>query len=120
MEKLIRVIKEQAQIFLLDAGEFYPFGSCIDENNKIKPVGVYVEDERPSSLEVISLLENNMRIGIQNGAYKIAVIAVNVTIKENNVDRDAIEIRIFEIGNKEYKKYIKYTTYGTHIEFFIP
>lgn len=91
MEKLIRVIKEQARIFLLDAGEFYPFGSCIDENNKIK-----------------------------HGAYKIAVIAVNVTIKENNVDRDAIEIRIFEIGNKEYKKYIKYTTYGTHIEFFTP
>lgn len=118
MEKLIKVIKEQVQMFLLDAGEFYPFGSCIDENNKIKTVGVFFEDEHPSSLEVISLLEKNMRTGTQNGVYKIAAIAIDVTINENSMDQDAIEIRIFEKDNREYKKYIKYNTYGTHVAFY--
>jgi len=30
IENLIEIIKEQVQMFLLDSGEFYPFGTCVD------------------------------------------------------------------------------------------
>lgn len=105
-------------MFLLDAGEFYPFGSCVDKNNQLRPVGVYVDDEYPSALTVLSILEKNVKKGVEEGNYKIAAIALEVTIKENDVVYDAIEIRVFEDGVKDYKEYLGYHTYGTHIEFF--
>jgi len=54
IEKLLPVIKEQACLFLLEAGEFYPFGTCIDQNDKFKPVSLYIEHVFPSSSEIIS------------------------------------------------------------------
>jgi len=115
-DRLIKSIKDQAQIFLLDAGEFYPFGCCIDKMNQINSVGVYLENDNPSSSELILLLEKNARTGVESGQYEIAVIVIDVTINENNVDHDAVELRFFEVSC-EYTNYIKYFTYGTHIEF---
>lgn len=60
-EKLIAAIKEQVQMFLLDAGEFYPFSTCIDKNNQIKPVSAFLGVDFSSSLELIFLLEKELR-----------------------------------------------------------
>ncbi|KIO75690.1 hypothetical protein TH53_19240 [Pedobacter lusitanus] len=117
IQKLTLIIQEQVQMFLLDAGEFYPFGTCIDKNENVKPVGVYLDNDNPTSLEVISLLEENMKRGVENGQYKIGAVVIDVTIKEGEVNFDAIEIRFFEPDNQEYKRRIKYKTYGSHIEF---
>ena len=114
--KLVNSVKDQAQIFLLDAGEFYPFGCCIDKMNQLKPIGVYLENDNPSSSELISLLQKSIRAGVENGLYEIAVVAIDVNINENNIDHDAIELRFFEVSG-EYKNYIKYLPHGTHVEF---
>jgi len=117
LEKLISVIKEQVQMFLLDAGEFYPFGTCIDKDGKIKPVSAFLEGDFPSSLELISLLEKQLREGILNGNYKISVLVIDVSVKEDNIKYDAMELRFFEPKDVEKKQYIKYITHSNFIEF---
>jgi hypothetical protein len=117
LEGLIMTTEEQVQMFLLAAGEFYPFAACINRENRIKPIGVYLENDNPSSLEVVAILEINIREGMENGDYKMAVLAIDVTIKEENVDFDAVELRIFDMNNQEYTRYVKYQTFGSHIKF---
>nr|WP_121271548.1 hypothetical protein [Pedobacter schmidteae] len=117
IEKLIKVIKEQVQTFLLDAGEFYPFGTCIDRNDQIKPISAYLNDDFPSSLELISMLEKRLKEGVQNGDFKIGVLVIDVTVKENNISADAIELRFFQPNNLDDKQYIKYITHSSYIEF---
>lgn len=114
IEDLISLIKEQVQTFLLDGGEFYPFGTCIDKNDQLVPVSAYLDGEFPSSLELISMLERRFR---EKGEYKVAAIIVDVTVKEDGISYDAIEIRFFEPNNHERTEYIKYTTHSTYIEF---
>jgi len=117
IEELIKAIKEQVQTFLLDAGDFYPFGTCIDRNDKIKPVSAYLNDDFPSSLELISMLEKRLKEGVQNGDFKMGVLVIDVTVKENNINSDAIELHFFQPNNLEDRQYVKYITHSSYIEF---
>jgi len=119
IEKLIEIIKEQVQMFLLDSGEFYPFGTCIDSENHIIPVSANLEDDHPSSLELISVLETDFRESVKNNKYLVAVLVIDVTIKEENTSYDAIELRFFEPNAVEKKQYIKYITHRNFIEFVL-
>jgi len=107
-DKVAEILKRQATLFLLDAGEFYPFGTCINSTDKVVPVGAYFENDHPLSQEVIELLEKGLIHGVQKGEYKIAALAIDITIRENNVTYDAIETRFFEPGKEVYKKLFKY------------
>jgi len=117
MDKVIHILKQQAEVFLLDAGEFYPFGTYINMQNKIIPVGTYSENDRPSSLDVIDLIEKAFKDNIQKGDCKVAAMAINVSIKENNKSCDAIEMRFFEADKEVYKKYFKYEIKENSVEF---
>ena len=117
IEDLISLIKEQVQTFLLDGGEFYPFGTCIDKNDQLVPVSAYLTEEFPSPIALISILENSFREKVEKGELKVAAIIIDVTVKEDGIGCDAIEIRFFEPNNQERKEYIKYTTHSTYIEF---
>uniref|UniRef100_UPI00292D1347 hypothetical protein n=1 Tax=Pedobacter heparinus TaxID=984 RepID=UPI00292D1347 len=89
----------------------------LDKNDQIKPVSAYLNDDFPSSLELISMLENGLKKGVKNGDYKIAVLVIDVTIKENNISTDAIELRFFQPNIIEEKQHIEYITHGSYIEF---
>jgi len=90
-------VKEQLQTFLLDSGEFYPFGNCIDKNDRLLPVSAYLDGEFPSSLELISMLERSFREKVEKGECKVAAIIIDVTVKEAGADYDAIEIRFLSL-----------------------
>ncbi|WP_316823041.1 hypothetical protein [Pedobacter gandavensis] len=117
IEDLIYLIKEQVQTFLLDGGEFYPFGACIDKNDQLVPVSAYLDGEFPSSLELISMLEKSFREKVGKGEYKVAAIIIDVTVKEDGIGYDAIEIRFFEPNNQEDTEYMKYNKHSNYIEF---
>lgn len=116
-EDLIQLIKNQVQTFLLNAGEFYPFGTCMDIDDQLVPVGIYLEDDHPSSLELIDMLEADFHEKIANEEYKIAVVVVDVNIKQNGFNVDAMELRFIEPNNVVRKEYIKYITHSNFIEF---
>jgi hypothetical protein len=118
IEKLINGIKQQAEIFLLDAGEFFPFGSSIDINDNFIPIGAYLNDEndRPESLPLIAILEKGIREEIENGSYVIAAIAVDGLIKEGEQPFDVIQIRVFE-ADRTYIILFKYIVEGENVKF---
>ncbi|MGZ3755710.1 MAG: hypothetical protein ACXVAY_15780 [Mucilaginibacter sp.] len=119
LEKIIDIIQKQAEAFLLelDAKEFYPFGTCINDKDEIVPVGAYVEGDHPLSQDVIDLLEKDFEQGIKNGHYKIAVIIVDVLIRTNYEVYDGIEMRVFEPDKEVYKKMYKYLIKENFVEF---
>ena len=116
--ELIDTIKKQAKVFLLDAGEFYPFGTCINKDNEIIPIGAYLETENPSTIEVINLLEEAFKQGLNKGVYLLSALVIDVAIKENNESIDALEIRFFEPNRDLYKMYFKYIINDGSVTFF--
>jgi len=120
VNKVINTLKLQAELFLLDAGEFFPFGTYINKDSEIVPVGACLknENDRPTSLEVIELLEKAFNFDIETGKCKIAGIAIDITIRENNETYDGIEMRFFEPNKKVYTKLLKYRINRNSVDFF--
>jgi hypothetical protein len=117
-EILLKVIKQQAEIFLLDAGEFFPFGTCINKENKIIPTAAYLEDEddRPESQPLIEMLEGSLKRGLNNGEYIIGAVAFDILLTENGEKHDAIAIRIYETDAFR-ERIFKYYIHQNHVEF---
>jgi hypothetical protein len=116
LEKLIDAIKCQAEIFLLDAGEFYPFGTYIDNNNCVIPVGSYSESDMPESQELIDLFDKYFKCeSVKN--YKLAALALDVLLKTNGVKVDALEIRLYEAGKEVSRIHLKYIINKHNVEF---
>jgi hypothetical protein len=116
-EKIIDIVQKQVELFLLDANEFYPFGTYINQKDEIIPVGSYLEGDHLNSQELINLLEKGFKQGIQNGDYKIAVLAIDILIRKSNAMYDGIEMRFFEPNNEVYKKVYTYIIKDNSVEF---
>jgi hypothetical protein len=112
-ELLIDNVLFQAKTFLADAGEFFPFGSVIDRDGNLKPVGIYFGDDHPQSTEVLERIEQAIIDGLKKHDYRIAAIGLDVAINTriNTVleRKDAVEIRIYELDTPQHKKF--YYTY---------
>jgi len=111
-------IKSQARIFLLEMRAFYPFGCAIDDKNNLRPLSAYIEGENPSPVELIDLLEGNIVQKIEIGEYVMGIVAIDVTISNENVKQDAIEMRIFIKDEKTVKKHLIYKMTEGDIEFW--
>lgn len=98
-QRLLDSLIAQAKYFLEESGEFYPYGSVIDADLKIKPIGYYSEVEYPESTEVLNQLETAVRAGLKNGKYLAAIIGVNVLINsDGNVTtekKSALQLRTY-------------------------
>jgi hypothetical protein len=116
---LIKVIKQQAEAFLLDAGEFFPFGTYINSKNEVVPFSAYIEDEndRPKSQPLIDMLEEGIQTRINNGKCIVGAVAYDVFIHENQEKFEAIVIRIFENDNF-VERCFKYSIHENHVDFF--
>lgn len=118
IEKLVDLIKQQAKIFLLDAGEFYAFGTAISNSDQIIPLAVYVanEPDKPESAPLIELLSAHIYQGIANNEYKAAAIGIDVIIKEHGERFDAIQIQIFDRAGSSFQ-IVKYILSETGVSF---
>jgi len=117
-EKLVQIIKIQAEAFLLDAGEFYPFGTYIGENGEIVPISTYLGDDYPASLDLIEFLEKALKEKLANGCIRIAAIAIDILIREDIKAYDAIEIRFYANDNFFDKRKIRYEIQENLVHFF--
>lgn len=115
-EKLIDAIKLFAKGFLLDAGEFYPFGIFIDNDDKIVPVSTHSEDDMPESQELIDVFEKYFRSKSESD-YKLAGLGVDVLLTIKCQKFDALQIRLFEDGKEVSEMYLKYTVNTDNVEF---
>jgi len=95
LEDLIENIIWQADYFLKESGEFYPFASVIHPSGEIKPLGVLLDKDKPSPEEVLQELEKVLKIGKNEGFYLAYAICINMSITEPlSPSHDALEIRV--------------------------
>src|ERR1700712_4189928 len=101
MQELVENIIRQADYFLKEQGEFYPFATVISKNGEIRPLGLLLEDNYPESEDVIEHLEKLLDQGISRGEYQSAAIGINVMMKKNQkYESEALEIRLKPGKNK--------------------
>jgi hypothetical protein len=100
---LITTIIGQAKYFLEDADEFYPFGSAITKDNKLRPIGIYLDDDNPSSSRVLDALKYSLFEGLKRKDYLLAAIGVDVFIKIDNEKKSALQIKVYDQNAKEIK-----------------
>lgn len=117
-EILIKVIKQQAEVFLLDAREFFPFGTYINSENKVVPFSAYIEDadDRPESQPLIDLLEKTIQTKINNREGVIGALAFDVFINDEQGRFDGMIIRIIE-NDILVERRFKYTIHENHVDF---
>jgi hypothetical protein len=112
---LIDRILEQATIFLKDAGEFYPFATIVDIQGNIKPMGVYFEDDNPTSSLIIEKLTTAIKDGIQSRTYLCGAVGIDVLVLEKGRSQksDALEIRFYYESPSVEKTYYAYSKRDT-------
>lgn len=91
--KLKEILLHQAEYFLQQAREFFPFGAVINSDDSISPLGVYLEEDRPESLKVIDELYKGITYGFKEKKYKFAAICIDVFVTQGNLKRSALEMR---------------------------
>ncbi|HEY0611782.1 MAG TPA: hypothetical protein VGD35_19050 [Chitinophaga sp.] len=113
IEGFVKSIREniilQAENFLNEAGEFYPFGAVIDTKGDLKPVGIYFGEEHPDAGEVIDRLGVALYEGLERGDYKIVGMGIDIYLPgRGEKKRSAIEIRIMDINGLIAKFWLPY------------
>jgi hypothetical protein len=110
---LVKNILDQANHYLNDAGEFYPFGAAISSQGELTPIGVYLENDFPKSNEVLEILENVIRKWIEDDEYKVAAVGIDVFIKSNRdgeVEKvSAVEVRLYPMYPELSSRFFAYT-----------
>jgi hypothetical protein len=109
---LIKICTDQAKYFLSDAGEFFPFGLGLDQRKEFHPIGVYLENERSNSSEILDVLVQNINAAIGNKKYQLAGICTDVTVNrviDNTTKKcNAIEIKIIKDSFEIFILYVPY------------
>jgi hypothetical protein len=112
-------VLSQAIFFLNEADEFYPFGSVINKDQEIKPVGIYFGDEHPDATEVLNRLEAAIKEGINKNDYLSAAIGVDVYININNgigiEKKTALELRLYNNNSYTCSYFLYYKEEGKYI-----
>jgi len=101
---------KQANVFLEDAGEFYPFGTMIDKDGDVIPVGVYDEKEYLPSVEVIEILEKELLNYINDEGCLIVAIGVDVLLNNKEKKQNALMIKTSYDGLSWSEQYYPYHT----------
>jgi hypothetical protein len=108
----------QARYFLEAADEFFPFGCSLSPANELRPMGVYFDEEHPSSVDVITELEKAIKDGLLNNRYRSAAIGVDVSINNGDDAKkvSALEIRFISNDFTEVN-YFRYNKAGSSYVF---
>ena len=102
-EKLQEVLTyciDFAQLMLRDAGEFYPFGSTVDQSGAVQAVGGHLGEDRPSPRDIYALLVGSFESQAADGTIVAAGLVANVDIPEeySPTYRDGIRVHIERSG----------------------
>jgi hypothetical protein len=111
IEEIVNNIKKQATFFLIDSGEFYPFGSKLLNDNNIVPVGVFIENDNDSQ-EIIHLLEIDAKESFLKERIICFALGINGVerkkINKTEVSNEVLIIRITYDGEEWYQNTYPY------------
>ena len=98
MEKqiLINAIKENAKYFLDEAGEFFPFAVCVNDEDQFVPIYLDDEEEFPDDESMIEELKFCITKAIEEESFSSGGIAFDAVVSKDDNDHDAVRILYFE------------------------
>jgi hypothetical protein len=106
----IDLIIEQAKAFLADAGEFYPFGSVVKSDGTLTPVGAYLENDHPASIEVLEVLQKSLLQRLKQKEVVAGAICLDVLYKPagSEVKTDALKIMTLSVEGHSRDYFVPY------------
>lgn len=94
---IITNLKTQAEKYLIEAGEFYPYGVIINQKNELIPISYYDGQEFPEPEVILNGLKEYIINELEKNNIKMGGIGVNVTIKDKHENpKDALMTIIFK------------------------
>lgn len=114
---LIEAIKENAKYFLEEAGEFFPFAVCVNEDDQFVPIYLDEEEEFDSDESMIEELKFCVAKAIEEESFTSGAIAYDAVINPEGTEQDAIRIILFETGMQPNTEDHAYTLKNTKVLF---
>ena len=113
-EALMNALLPFAERMLTRHGEFFPFGGAMKPNGEIVNVAGYDGRERPSSNDLIELLNEGFRKDAKDGRYKATAVVydVRVTLPSTTTLSDAIAVALDHRDNYSVVVLLPYTLVG--------
>ena len=91
---LLNMMVQHAKTFLLEMGEFWPFGGVITKQGAITPLAAYPGGEYPEASEVIALLEKGITDKFEKEEILAAAIVSDTNFRETTTSDRTQAIKI--------------------------
>lgn len=95
-DRLVDYIKAQVEAFLKEMEDFYPFGAAITTEGELKPLGAYLKENELSFQAMLTMLAKHMDKNIISERFSLGAITINVTVKEDDLAYDGVQVRFYE------------------------
>ncbi len=105
-EDLIDFMFLQAEKYLLDLKEFFPFASAINSKKEIISIGIFDDDINFDANKAIEVFSVEISKRIAEGELLLASIAINGYVKSE--DKDVILLRFTNNGLEWHERYFTY------------
>ena len=92
-------------------GEFFPFAVALTKDGEIRHVQARLEEEQPSSDDVIGFLQKGLRNAVSEGAYCSTAIVSDVKLRDrySGEDNDAIRVAMEDEDSLPITCYVPYS-----------
>lgn len=110
LNELFQAAVTFAETMLAKEGEFIPFGVSMNINGKVIHVAGDVGSERPSSRDVIELLQSSFVRSAAEGVIRAAAVCLDTrTIPPgHDTKSDAICVRLAHVSNEALEVFVPY------------
>ncbi|MFZ7116750.1 MAG: hypothetical protein ACO1G9_15315 [Bacteroidota bacterium] len=97
---LIDAIKENAKYFLEEAGDFFPFAVCVNDEDQFVPLYLNEEEEFPDEESMIAELKFCVTKAIDDDSFINGAIAYYETVNKDDLTLDCVRVLFFD-NNKQ-------------------
>ena len=105
-DDLLNIMLVQAETFLNEMGEFFPYGSVLTSDQKIKTVGIYNDKEEMNAQKGIDILTKNIIESLEAKEILIGAIGIDVIISETK--SNGLMIKASDDGEKWHERTYSY------------
>lgn len=114
-DSLIELMLFQAQKFLEEMGEFFPYASVLTSSKELSTIGIFNDDDDNfNAQKAIDIFTNKIKQGIDSGEILIGAIGVDVLLKESN--QNAIMVKVTDNGVKWHNRNFIYKITNNRVE----
>ena len=95
-EALMNSLLPVAEQMLTSHGRFFPFGGAMRADGQLVSIAGYDGDERPQSIDVITLMKDAFVAAARKGEYRATAIVYDVKVKSPSTEEksDAVAVSL--------------------------